>query len=135
MESNIEAQRTEFYKKVEEIKAARNAYFADLEEKPLTYLKDYTVEKIQPSEMKVGDLMHQEGCIYKITKIKVFEDDDPVTFFPAYHLIPRLLEEFEYTIENMTSAFQESPRIMLFYRKIAEKLRQCFEYRIQGDNT
>ena len=82
MESNIEAQRTEFYKKVEEIKAARNAYFADLEEKPLTYLKDYTVEKIQPSEMKVGDLMHQEGCIYKITKIKVFEEDDPR--YPVY---------------------------------------------------
>ena len=65
----------------------------------------------------------------------VFEDDNPLTFFPAYHLIPRLLEEFEYTIENMTSAFQESPRIMLFYRKIAEKLRQCFQYHIQGDNT
>jgi len=65
----------------------------------------------------------------------VFEDDDPVTFFPAYHLIPRLLEEFEHTIKNMTSAFEDSPRIMLFYRKISQKLRQCFEHHIQGDNT
>ena len=82
MNSQIEMQRKEFYKKVEEIKAARNAYFADLEEKPLTYLKDYTVDKIQPSEMKVGDLMYQEGCIYKITEIKVFEKDDPR--YPVY---------------------------------------------------
>ena len=82
MESNIEAQRTEFYKNVEQINAARNAYFDGLEEKPLTYLKDYTVEKIEPSEMRIGDLMHQEGCIYKITEIKVFEKDDPR--YPVY---------------------------------------------------
>ncbi len=56
----------------------------------------------------------------------VFEDDNPVTFFPAYHLIPRLLEEFEYTIENMTSAFQESPRITSFYRKVAQKIATVF---------
>jgi len=64
----------------------------------------------------------------------VFENDDPFIFFPAYHLIPRLLEEFEHTMENMTTAFQDSPRIILFYRKIGQKLRQCFEHHIQGDN-
>jgi len=63
----------------------------------------------------------------------VFEDDDPATFFPARNLIPRLLEEFDSTINNMISAFQESPRIITFYRKVAEKLRQCFEYHILGE--
>ena len=82
MNSQIEMQRKEFYKNVEQINAARNAYFDGLEEKPLTYLEDYTVDKIQPSEMKVGDLMYQEGCIYKITEIKVFEKDDPR--YPVY---------------------------------------------------
>ena len=33
----------------------------------------------------------------------------------------------------MISAFQESPRIITFYRKVAEKLRQCFEYIYWGD--
>ena len=63
--------------KIEEVIKARNAYFNKLEENPLKYLKDYTVEKIQPNEMKVGDLMYQEGCIYKITEIKVFDKDHP----------------------------------------------------------
>jgi len=65
----------------------------------------------------------------------VFEDDNPVTFFPAYQLIPRLLEEFDYTIKNMTHAFEDSPRVALFYRKMAQKLRQCFEHHIVGDNS
>jgi len=46
-----------------------------------------------------------------------------------------LLEEFEHTIENMTHAFQDSPRVASFYRKMAQKLRQCFEHHIVGDNS
>lgn len=72
----------EFYKNVEKIKAETKAYYDGLEENPLSYPKDYSVERIMPNEMKVGDLMHQEGCIYKITEIKTFNEDHPR--YPTY---------------------------------------------------
>jgi len=62
----------------------------------------------------------------------VFEDDEPATFIPAYNILPRFLEEFDYVIDSMITAFPKETKIRSFYRNMASQLRQCFEYHIQG---
>ena len=85
MKPEYEMTNEEFDAYVNKVETDRIAYFENLKEVPMDYLVDYEVEKIHPSEMKVGDLMHQEGNIFKITEIKVFTRDDPK--YPVYQAI------------------------------------------------
>lgn len=85
MKPEYEMTNEEFDAMKEKIIADRIAYFENLKEVPMDYTVDYEVEKIEPSEMKVGDLMEQYGNIFKITEIKVFEKDDPR--YPVYQAI------------------------------------------------
>jgi hypothetical protein len=47
----------------------RIAYFADLKEKPLNRNKIKAI-KIQPEDIKIGDMIANHGCIFQVTEIK-----------------------------------------------------------------
>ena len=61
--------------------ADRAAYFNGLEEKEVEYGTDYIYELINPSEIRIGDCMMQEGCIFEVTQVEVFEQKDDI---PCY---------------------------------------------------